>query len=302
MNNYYYPKRILSLTDQLQTYKDAGMVIPSDETVLNALSSIGFYRLRGYCYNLYDNHTKQFIPGTSFDHILKLYEFDTKLSELLFTFLSKIEIALRVRLTESLLIYKDALILGSPIPFQNKKVYWKNYSTICSEIARSHDVFIRHNFHMHNGQVPLWAAVEVLSFGTLSRIIKNLKNGNGSAFARLSEFYKYRTLKGNLAKPSHKTLSSWIQALVVLRNTCAHNARIYNRSYKIPPEILQIDKVIPQPPHSGLYELLLAMKYLRPSDTDWKDFSMSLQKLIQDYHSYISLSAMNFPNDWKSHL
>lgn len=297
-----YPKQILSLEQQLQSYKDAGMLIPSDEAALKALNSIGYYRLQGYCYTLYDNSSRQFIPGTSFHDILKLYEFDTKLSEHLFFFLSKIEVALRVRLTESLLVYGDSLVLGSPLPFRDKKIYWQNYSSVCSEIARSHDVFIWHNFHNHDGQIPLWAAVEVMSFGTLSRIIKNLKTGNGSAFAHLSEFYKYRTQKGNLVKPSYKMLSSWIQALVILRNTCAHNARIYNRSFNTSPEILQADRVLPKPPYSGLYQLMLAMKYLRPSDDGWQEFFQSMDALIQTYQPFISLSAMNFPSDWKNHL
>lgn len=43
-----YPKQILSLEQQLQSYKDSGMLIHSDEAALKALNSIGYYRLRGY--------------------------------------------------------------------------------------------------------------------------------------------------------------------------------------------------------------------------------------------------------------
>ena len=39
-------------------------------------------------------------------------------------------------------------------------------SMVASEIARSNDVFIKHNFDNHDGEVPVWAIVEVLSFGT----------------------------------------------------------------------------------------------------------------------------------------
>ena len=34
-------------------------------------------------------------------------------------------------------------------------------ATVASEIARSNDVFIKHNFDNHDGEVPVWAAVEV---------------------------------------------------------------------------------------------------------------------------------------------
>ena len=43
-------------------------------------------------------------------------------------------------------MYKDALILKDSSIFKNKKMYWQNMSTISSEIARSTDVFIKHNF------------------------------------------------------------------------------------------------------------------------------------------------------------
>ena len=46
-----------------------------------------------------------------------------------------------------------------------KKKYRNNMSSISSEIARSNDVFINHNFNNHEGEIPVWAVVEVISFG-----------------------------------------------------------------------------------------------------------------------------------------
>lgn len=34
--------------------------------VEKALKSVGYYRLRGYSFHLYDNATKMYIPGTKF--------------------------------------------------------------------------------------------------------------------------------------------------------------------------------------------------------------------------------------------
>ena len=108
---YQYPKRILTIEQQMQSYLDAGMEITSRENVEKALKSVGFYRLRGYSFHLYDNSTKKYIPGTKFDDVFQLYQFDQELSALIFSMISKIEIALRVRLVEALLIHGDALIL-----------------------------------------------------------------------------------------------------------------------------------------------------------------------------------------------
>ena len=188
---YQYPKRILTIEQQMQSYIDAGMEITSRKNVEKALQSVGFYRLRGYSFHLYDNSTKKYIPGTKFDDVFQLYQFDRELSALIFSMISKIEIALRVRLVEALLIHGDALILRDSSIFKEKKMYWQNMSTIASEIARSNDVFIKHNFDNHEGEVPVWAVVEVLSFGTLSKIIKNLKTGTGSTYSILASNYKY---------------------------------------------------------------------------------------------------------------
>lgn len=297
-----YPKQILTMAQQIQSYTDAGMNIGCFEDLENALKTIGFYRLRGYSFQLYDNSTKQYVKGTKFEDVLQLYRFDQKLSDLLFSMISKIEVALRVRLVEALLVHKEALILQDPSVFDDKKNYWNNMSTIASEIARSNDVFIKHNFDKHNGDIPIWAVVEVLSFGTLSKIIKNLKTGSGSAYSILASNYKYLSRKSNLVSPSKKTFTSWVKSVAVLRNMCAHNSRIYNRTIHTTPEILDVDKIIPVPSHNGLYQILLAMKYLRPSDNEWILFERQLENLIQCNATVINPTAMNLPKDWKSHL
>ena len=61
------------------------MVIASRAEVEKALKSVGFYRLRGYSFHLYDNATKKYVPGTKFEDILKLYQFDQELSALIFS-------------------------------------------------------------------------------------------------------------------------------------------------------------------------------------------------------------------------
>ena len=299
---YQYPKQILTIAQQVQSYIDAGMVITSRADAEKTLKSVGYYRLRGYSFHLYDNSTKQYVSGTKFEDILKLYLFDQELSALIFAMISKIEVALRVRLVEALLTHGDALILQDSSVFKEKKLYWQNMSTVASEIARSNDVFIKHNFDNHDGEVPVWAAVEVLSFGTLSKIIKNLKTGTGSSYSILAANYQYKSKKGNLVNPSQKMLASWIQGVSVLRNMCAHNSRIYNRTIHTTPEILDPDKVTPPPVHNGLYQILLAMKYLRSSNEEWTVFVDDFGKLIQNNIGVVSLTAMNFPADWKAHL
>lgn len=297
-----YEKNLMDVNQQIQSYKDAELKLSSDAEAKEILLKIGFYRLRGYSFHLYNNETKKYKAGTQLSDIVDVYEFDMKLSHLLFGMLTSIEVSLRARFVEALLIYEDSLILSDPAIFADKQTFWRNNATVCSDIARSSDVFIKHNYNQHDGNIPIWAAVEVMSFGTLSKVIKNLKTGTDSAFSRLAEYYRFESANGKLVKPTKNMLTSWIHSATVLRNICAHNGRIYNRTINTLPELPQVDKVIPQPDNNGLYQVLLAMKYLSPTDNDWITFEEKLEDLIEENKDVVKIERLSFPKDWKNHL
>ena len=215
---------------------------------------------------------------------------------------SKIEVALRARLCEALLSLEDPLIYLDPSIFKDKSLYWKNLGLLCSEINRSDEVFIQHNHKHHDGQIPIWAAVEVMSFGNLSKFISNLIPGSNTPFHKLAMCYTYKSPKGNDIVPSLDMFSSWIHSVVILRNMCAHNSRIYNRSTNKKPVILAADRQDPQPRYYGLYHILLSMKYLRSSEEDWNCFLNDFDALLKRYASFVDLSKLHLPADWKNHL
>lgn len=299
---YQYPKNILTISMLIQKLKNAGMVINSQEEAETALASIGYYRLKGYCFHLYDKSTNQYTTDVNFSDVLSLYYFDSEMSHLLFGFLSQIEVALRARLVNALLIHNDPLILNDPSVFDDKERYWKNQSAIASEIARSNDIFIKHNFNNHDGAIPLWATVEVMSFGTLSKVIKTLKTGSQSAFSVLARHYQFQSSNGNASIPSKKMLTSWIQAVSVMRNICAHNSRIYNRTISTIPQLISSDAISPKPQYSGLYQIMLSMKYLRPTNKSWNDFISNFNTLLKKYSDIVDLCRLNFPPDWANHF
>lgn len=295
-----YPKQPLSLQQILDKLSDSGMTIDNPSAAEAAIQSIGFYRLRGYYYYQYDKTTKRFTSDIKFSDLLARYSFDHELSHLIFNMTSQIEVALRARLVCSLLLLNDPLALGDPSNFSDKKMFWQNFQSLCSEIARSNDVFIKHHFDNHEGMIPIWAAVEVMSFGTLSKTIKNL--ASKTVVLSLAGFYRFVNSHGQIVNPSKDMLTSWIQSVVNVRNLCAHNSRLYNRSLTITPQILNADQPSVKPKYTGIYEAILAMKYLSPSPDIWKHFSEDLCRLLSDYSSYIELSRLNFPTDWQKHL
>lgn len=301
---YPYPKEFLSVDQLVQKLIDSGIEASSRTEAIQALTTIGYYRLKGYGLQWLDPVSGKYKAGTSLTDILRLYHFDMELSRLLFQYLSQIEVTLRARLVNAFQATQDALILNDPSAFDDKKLYWKNQGTIAGEIYRSSDVFIRHHFERYHGAVPLWAAVEVMSFGTLSKVVKNLKPGNGSVFSILARSYTFVGKKGGVVAPSKDLLTSWVQAATIMRNICAHNSRIYNRTISTRPELLDMDRdwAKTQPKYNGLYQIMLAMKYLRPDDASWNAFVCEFQKLLNQYAGVYEFERMNFPGEWKKHF
>lgn len=299
---YQYPKNFLSVAQLIQKLIDTGMTIDLQNEAELALTTIGYYRLKGYSFHLIDPTTKKYFVDTNFSDVLKLYHFDSELSHLVFSYLSQIEVTLRSRLVNAFQTTQNALILNDPSIFKDKQLYWRNQSIIASEVSRSNDVFIEHNFNHHDGAIPIWASVEVMSFGTISKTIKNMKTGNGSAFSMLVQNYKFKTTTGNEVTPSKDMFTSWIQAVSVMRNICAHNSRIYNRAISTRPQLIFSDVINPQPRYNGLYQIMLSMKYLRPTEESWNIFINDFKQLLNTYDGAYDIYRMNFPSDWESHL
>ncbi len=297
-----YPKVIRTTHDLIADLQSKGMSVSDISLAEKAIEQIGYYRLRGYAFHFYDATAGKFRFGTSFDSVLQLYYFNCELSSLLFTMSSKVEVALRSRLCEALLCLGDPLIYLDPSIFKDKSIYWKNLGLLCSEINRSDEVFIKHNYINHDGQIPIWAAVEVMSFGNLSKFVSNLITGPNTPFSRLAKCYIYKSAKGKDVVPSLDMVSSWIHSIVILRNMCAHNSRIYNRSTNKKPIILATDQQNPSPRYYGLYQFLLSMKYLRPSTEVWNAFVREFEALLNKYSTYVDMNKLHLPADWKSHL
>ena len=301
-NMYQYPKPYLSVAQLTQKLEDLGMEIASQEEAEKAFTTIGYYRLKGYCYHKFDSTANQYSAGTKLGDVLRLYSFDTKMSHLIFGYISQIEVALRVRLVNAFQPMLEPTALNDPSFFKNKEHYWKNQGAVSAEIARSSDVFIAHNFDNHDGAIPMWAAVEIMSFGTLSKMIKNLKGGQNSVLSNIIQNYKYKNSNGQLIIPSKNMFTSWIQTVSAMRNICAHNSRIYNRAISSIPQLIHADCISPTPRFNGLYQIILAMKYLRPTDESWNDFVNELKALIFQYSDVCDLNRINFPSDWEAHF
>lgn len=132
--------------------------------------------------------------------------------------------------------------------------------------------------------------MEVLSFGQLSTMFKNLKTNQA---------------KKSVAKHfgvSHSVLESWMEHLVYIRNLCAHHSRVWNRTMTITailPNNTAFRWISIAPAKSDkIYTSLCITAYLLDRVTQNAPFYGKLNTLIKRF-AKINLVASGFPKNWQ---
>jgi abortive infection bacteriophage resistance protein len=225
MSKVLYPKSFLSYAAQLSLLKSRGMAFADEAKALHLLEKIGYYRLSGYWYPLLaDKKIHIFKPDADFETAFSLYKFDRELRTLVSTEIEKIEIAVRAKIAYELSIAHHPFWIEDVSLFASVGNHQVTLEKIKEEYARSNEEFIiafRNKYS--NPLPPACIILEVTSFGTLSRLYRNLKPGKA---------------KRDIAKSfalSDSVFDSWLHSLACVRNMCAHHARLWNSRIKIQP-------------------------------------------------------------------
>ena len=219
-----YNKPAITFSDQVARLKARGLTFANEAEAESILSDISYYRLRAYTYPFQDNDDPlhPFNVDVTFEEIIELYKFDRKLSQVVFTALEKIEIALRTQV-----IYQWAMRHGShwqlnPALYRNPVKYANHINSLQNEIDRSHETFIEHyrNKYTNPTEPPSWMSLEVSSFGLLSQIYSNLKKGT-----------EKKDVATHFGLNDISILENWMLCFSNIRNICAHHGRIWNRRF-----------------------------------------------------------------------
>ncbi|MCU6479510.1 Abi family protein [Arthrobacter sp. A2-55] len=224
------PKPHKSYSDQLDLLKRRGMHVEDTMSALALLQRAGYYTLSGYSYPFRlkapgGARTGQFRPGTSLAQVQSLWEFDNRLRSSTFAVVQHVETYLRALMGYALGAV-DPLIHRKPglLSIDRSQDYPKWLAKLDRQEADSREDFIIHHRNNRHGIIPIWVAVDVLDWGGLSYLF---------SFAPLivrDEVAQHFGL--NAAQ-----LKSWLRALNVLRNVCAHHGRFYNRYYSLTPKL-----------------------------------------------------------------
>src|SRR5690606_35659028 len=213
-----HPKTI---QEQIDLLKSRNLAFHDEANAPHFLANISYYRLKGYWWEMQDDKVNHhFKPGSYFEDVIDLYNFDRHFRLIVFNAIERIEVALRTKMIYHISLTKGPEWYLDSKLFPNKKYFSDFQTKIHSELSESREEFIVKHYENHPNDNPeSWKALEVLTLGSLSKLYRNLNHQLPEKNQIAKEFGLY----------NQKYLSSWLITITLVRNIIAHHGRLWNR-------------------------------------------------------------------------
>ena len=289
-----FTKPPTSLDQQIDILTQRGMVVSNKEQAKHFLQHMNYYRLSGYWLPFEASHNPhQFQANTNFDQIIDLYIFDRELRLLVMDAIERVEVSVRTQWALYLSQKYGAHAHLDSNLFKDQQKYLRTLGKLTSEIGRSREAFIGHLIDTYDETTPpIWAIVEVISFGQLSQFYANLK------------LRQDRKSIANAYNLDEKVLISFLHQINTVRNTCAHHSRLWNRRFTmqmtIPgnrPNNLRQNFNLDITAAKKIYNPLVMLAYLMDQICPVHHFKTKLLDLLTRHN--INETDMGFPQKWK---
>ncbi len=235
-----YKKPWLSHADLVQQLVNRGLVVSDPAAAAQYLAHVNYYRLSGYCLAFeIPNQRHSFTLGTTFEQLRAAYDFGFTIRDLASEALEVLEIDIRTTVAHHLGEKYGAFGHTDPVNFYRRpQIRSKDprqtfdhaawITRLRESVYHSKEPFVEHFRRSYtqstNGDLPIWTLSEVMSFGSVSRMIDGMISPDQRAIAS-----RYGLQNRNLV--------SWIHHLSVARNVCAHHGRLWDRLWTSPAEI-----------------------------------------------------------------
>ncbi|OPX90272.1 MAG: Abi-like protein [Pelotomaculum sp. PtaB.Bin104] len=271
--------------EQIEILKSRGLVVENEACAYGILHKVNYYRLSAYLLPFQVYGSDSFRDGTRFNQIYRIYEFDQKLRNLILYAIEPIEVLLRTQLA-----YYHSHKYGSegyinPVNFESIRRHERFIEEFNGAVEKNKKaLFVKHHIDKYGRRFPIWVAVELFSFGMLSKFYANMKINDQKDIAK------------KIFKTGPKQLRSWLICVTDLRNRCAHYMRIYFHKLVNYPRL-------PNGPYAlcsqRIFDIIYVMKYLFLNHDKWKNSVVrELEALINEYSMDIQLRYIGFPENW----
>jgi len=176
-----YNKPALSIAQQIDHLACRGMRFDAPDLAAHHLKHLNYYRLSGYWLRYRQRQdSRRFRAGTTFEQVLADYTFDRELKILLLDAIERLEVSVRTRWAHELgLRYGPHAHLDRTL-FNDHGKHWNHQlavAQLAGAVEQSKERFIQHLKNKYDELLPpVWAVVEVMSLGQISRWFANLRH------------------------------------------------------------------------------------------------------------------------------
>ena len=242
-------------------------------------------------------HAKQYLPDSRGGTLRKAHSlmvFDLEFQGVLLKYIGYFEIAFRARYSREMAERRGPFAHRNPKNFSDSRHFDEFLDRYGAELSRAvrRDGEARSNVEEY-GDLPIWAASEIMSFGTLSMLYRNTRS---------------RAIKDAVARSfgvEYQVMVSWLRALSSARNQCAHFGRMLGRSLVSRPrhiDFVGLDNSSP------FYIVVLLVALLDEDCIYQDDLTLShVLMLIRDVSELMIersalVAASGLPTDWRDVL
>jgi abortive infection bacteriophage resistance protein len=280
-----YTKAAKSPADLISHLQGKGLQVSDLAAAQRAIETTGYYRLLIYMRVMQDPGTKRFHAGTSFEDIIKLYDFDRQLRLLCLDAIERIEVALRAAIINEVAVPHGPHFYLKPSHFGNVD----SYRSFFSKAVQAKYLAIEHYHRRYDDppSPPIWAICEAITFGTLSHLYSGMNLANRKAAAKPFMF-------------DETVLVSWFKTLNDLRNTCAHHNRLWDKSMLVnqPTRAKAVSSELATVAQQRFYGRAVVLVSLLNKLTPGSGWRTQLIALLDQYLT-VPTANMGFPTDWK---
>lgn len=290
-------KPFKTINEQIDLLESRNLIIEDREEARKSLIRLNYYRLSGYSLTL--RKDDRFYSGVSFDGLMQLYNFDSELRVAVLYLLENVEVSFR-----TFVCYYHAKTYGSlgyleETSFKDGNKF-KSFIDRVKDIINKNsarEIFITHHMHKYNGDIPIWVIVELLSFGELSKLFKNIDRNTQNEICH-----------DNFEKITPQYIENWLQAFSILRNICAHRGRLYNRFINFSIKLsgkdikrLKSDNLEINAVNKQLFSYIFVLFKLIEDQSVKHNFIKRLEDLQAKY-PFTKMEYFGFPGNWYEYL
>lgn len=295
MGTTFYSKKALSIADQISLLEKRGVLVEDTAFAQRVLETVSYYRFSAYLYPFRKNDgTDDYVSGTSFNQCWQYYRFDRRLRFCIIDAIERIEVATKTKIVNLLstkygpFAYRDQATFAMPTDLRR---YNELLTFIDTETQKSKEEFVEHFRRTYDTSqgLPLWMAVEVMTFGNMLTLFRLMKKQDKQIIAK------------SLGSNEH-VFESWLTNLNYVRNICAHHGRLWNRQLAVNPLIPAKDMkwheaafpISPNRIYSTLCTLQTLLSVIAPQ-SKWKSRFYDLLKEFPMIHRV----SMAIPPDFE---